>query len=117
MINERIALVMLEGQIPLIKGIDPHYTRRFYNSIQTFTQTSMILCESGCVKKFEAHLKVATRLFNEGNETVKNGVANVYLYSICTLLDQKREVRDLIENLLPKNLKNEMHHLHMSSGI
>jgi len=117
MINERIALLMLEGEIPKIKGIDPHYTRRFYNSVQTLAQASIEHCECGRLNKFQSHMKVATKLFSEGNETVKNGIVNVYLYSVCTMLDLQPERMNTIAPLLPKVLMDEFHHMHVSTGL
>jgi hypothetical protein len=117
MINERLALVMLEGEIPSSQEPDPNYTKRFYHSMQTFAHASFRLCEAGRIGKFEDHLKVALRLFREGNETVKNGIINVYLYTIARTLDQNRMREDLASRLFPRQLMNEYNRLHYVSGM
>ena len=65
MITERIALVMLDGEVPECKN-DPHHTQQFYKSIQAFANVSLTLCEQGKFKKLESFLKVAFKLFSDG---------------------------------------------------
>lgn len=117
MINEKFALVMLEGEIPDSAEPDPNCTKRFYHSMQAFAQASFRLCESGRTKKFEEHLKVALRLFREGNETVKNGIINVYLYTISRALDQNSMLEELASKIFPRELMREYNRLHLISGI
>jgi len=117
MINERFALVMLEGGIPSAKVPDPHFTRRFYNAIQGFAWASVGLCESGNLKKFESHLNVALKLFREGNETVKNGVINVYLYTVARMLDHSLLLKEMAQRCFPSELINEYNRLHAVSGL
>lgn len=81
MITERIALVMLDGEA-FNDNSDPHHTRQYYKSIQAFANASLTLCEGGKFKKLQSFIKVAFRLFKEGNETVKNGIVNV-IYLHC----------------------------------
>ena len=116
MINERIALVMLNGEVPDEKG-DPHHTRQFYKSIQAFADISLILCEEGKFKKLERFLKVAFKLFKEGNATVKNGIVNVYLFTLSRSLDQNRPSRKWIEPFMPRELRLEYARLHYAPGL
>jgi len=81
MINERIAIVMLDGEMPNNVN-DPHHTKQFYKSLQAFADISLQLYEERKFKKLEPLLNVALKLFKEGNETVKNGIVNVYPYTI-----------------------------------
>lgn len=91
MINERNALVMLIGEVP--SGVnDPHHTKAFYKTIQSFADSSLEQCEKGNLKKFERFLNVALKLFKEGNETVKNGIVNVYLFTVTHALDKKAQL-------------------------
>ncbi|HTF17376.1 MAG TPA: hypothetical protein VK658_04845 [Chryseolinea sp.] len=116
MINERIALVMLNGEVPEEKD-DPHYTRQFYKSIQVFADISLTLCEEGKFKKLERFLDVALKLFKEGNQTVKNGIVNVYLFTLSRSLDQNRVSRKWIEPFMPRELRLEYARLRYASGL
>lgn len=116
MINERIALVMLDGDAPAKTG-DPHRTNQFYKSMQAFADASVRLCEEGKFKKLEQFLTVAWKLFKDGNETVKNGVVNIYLFTLSRVMDMQVEARKNIEPLMPKELRLEYARLHYISGL
>ena len=116
MITERIALVMLDGEVPERKD-DPHYTRQFYKSIQAFANASLKLCEEGKFKKLEQFLKVAFRLFKEGNETVKSGIVDIYLYTLSHSLDQQPNARKWIEPFMPGELRIAYAQLHHASSL
>jgi hypothetical protein len=116
MINERLAVVLLDGVV--VPGIqDPHYTRQFYRSLRSFAEASLRLCDEGRFQKLEQFLKVALKLFKYGNETVKNGVVNVYLYTLSQALDRQREARRWIEPFMPQELRFEYARLHYVSGV
>ncbi|MBL0740006.1 DUF7674 family protein [Chryseolinea lacunae] len=116
MITERIALVMLDGEVPKDAN-DPHHTRQFYTSIQAFANVSLRLCEEGKFKKLEQFLAVAFKLFKEGNATVKNAVVNVYLFTLSRSLDQQPGARKWIEPFMPAELRLEYARLHYASGM
>lgn len=116
MITERIALMMLEGEFPK-NGDDPHFTRQFYKSIQAFADASMKLCDEQKFKKLQEFLGVAYRLFREGNETVKNAVVNIYLFTLSRSLDEHPAVKKSIEPLMPCELRSEYARLHYASGM
>jgi len=116
MINERIAVVLLIGEAEPGPR-DPHYTRQFYQSMRSFAQASLRLCDEGKFQKLEQFFKVALKLFKDGNETVKNGVVNVYLYTLSEALDRQREARRFIEPFMPLELRQEYARLHYISGV
>lgn len=116
MINERIAIVMLDGEVPSGEN-DRHHTKQFYKSIQSFAQVSLRLCEEGKFKKLERFLKLALKLFKEGNETVKNGIVNIYLYTLAHALYNQEGARTWIEPFMPKELRLEYARQHYSSGM
>lgn len=116
MINERIALVMLNGEVGQIPN-DPHHTKEFYSSMQTFATSSLKQCEEGNLKKFEECIMVARKLYKDGNETVKNGISNVYLYTLSHALDKQTELKEKIVKLFPKELLEENKRQHYCSGI
>ena len=116
MINERIAVVLLNGDaVPGLR--DPHYTRQFYQSMRSFAQASLRLCDEGKFQKLEQFFQVALKLFKDGNMTVKNGVVNVYLYTLSEALDRQRDTRRFIEPFMPKELRTEYARLHYISGV
>jgi len=107
---------MLDGQIPSSEN-DPHHTKQFYKSIESFAQVSLRLCEEGKFKKLEQFLKLALKLFTEGNETVKNGIVNVYLFTLSRSLDKQENARKWIEPFMPRELRLEYARQHYASGM
>jgi hypothetical protein len=116
MITERIAIVMLEGEVKY-KPDDRHYTRQFYKSIQSFAEASRRLSEDGKFAKLQQFLNVACKLFKEGNETVKNGIVNVYLFTLSNSLDKLPEAKKWIEPFMPRELREEYARLKHASGV
>jgi hypothetical protein len=107
---------MLDGALPAGTG-DPHHTNQFYKSIQAFADASARLCEEGKFKELEQFLTVAWKLFKDGNETVKNGIVNVYLFTLSRVMDMQVGVKKNIEPLMPKELRLEYARLHYISGL
>lgn len=116
MITERIALVMLDGAVPECND-DPHHARQFYRSIQAFADVSLKLCDEGKFKKLEQFLAVACKLFKDGNATVKNGVVNVYLFTLSNSMDRQPAAGKWIEPFMPKELRMAYARLHYASGV
>jgi hypothetical protein len=116
MITERIALIMLDGNANSMEN-DPHHTRQFYQSMQKFADVSQQLCNNGNYTKLEKLIRVAFRLFKEGNETVRNAVVNVYLFSLSHALDRNKDARVWIEPFMPRELRIEYARLHYISGV
>ena len=108
---------MLEGEIPSDDFPDPQYTKRFYRAIQNFAAASLQLCEVGKTTKLDVYLQVALKLFREGNETVKNAVINVYLFTISHALDKQLQLVQHIQKFFPKELMSEYNRLHYASGM
>lgn len=115
MINERIALVMLEGEVPDSSN-DPHHTRQFYKAVQNFAIGTLTLCEQQKFIKLERHLKVALKLFKEGNDNVRNGIVNVYLYTLSHITD-KAPYTKWINAYMPPELRHELSRQHNASAL
>lgn len=116
MITERMALVMLDGELPKSNN-DPHYTKHYYQSVQAFAHATLALCEQNNFKKLDRYLKVALKLFQEGNDTVRNGVVNVYLHTLSYFLDTHRMHKRWMENYMPAELQQEYVRQHYASGV
>lgn len=108
---------MLEGEIPKSETPDPYFTKRFYHAMQVFAYASLQLCDTGRQRKFEEHLGVALRMFKEGNETVKNGIINVYLYIISRALDRQEMLRTYATRIFPVELVKAYNKMHLCSGL
>lgn len=116
MINERIALVMLDGEVPSAKD-DPHHTRQFYKSMQSFADVSLKLCDEGKYKKLGRFLGVAGKLFREGNEIVKTAIVNIYLFTLSRSLDKQPAIRKWVELFMPAELRTEYARMLYASGM
>ena len=116
MINERIALLMLNGEAGKIAR-DSHYTREFYQCMEGFASASIAVCQSQNLKKFESHLNVARKLYTDGNETVKNGIVNVFLFKVLDMLDNYPGARLVARKCLPEQLLQEVNRQHYCSGL
>jgi|GEM_PF-1395277 len=117
MINERIALLLLNGQTGRLTTNNAHYTREFYHCMEGFANASVATCQSGNLKKFESHLNIAKKLYHDGNETVKNGIINVFLYKALDMLDQLPAARKVAEKCLSAELLQEINRQHYCSGM
>jgi hypothetical protein len=117
MINERIALLLLNGEAGRLTNNNAHYTREFYHCLEGFANTSVATCQSGNLKKFESHLNIARKLYDDGNETVKNGIVNVFLFQALDVLDKIPAARSVAERCLPEELLREIRRQHYCSGI
>lgn len=116
MITERIALVMLDGEVSHEKD-DPAHTKRYYKSIQAFADASLDLCDEGKFRKLERFLEIAFKLFKEGNATVRDGIVNVYLFSLSRSMDRDASVRRWIKSFMPKGLRLEYARIQYASGM
>jgi hypothetical protein len=116
MITEKTALVMLEGEFPA--GTDSaQLTRQYYTSIQHFAEASVRLCEENKFRKLERFLVVACKLFKEGNQTVRNGIVNVYLHTLSHALDLRPAAHKSIEPFMPLELRLEYARQLYASGV
>ena len=67
---------------------DRNHTRQLYRAIQGFADSSLKLCEEEKFEKLKQFLKVVLKLFKEGNATVRNGIVNVYLYTLSRYMER-----------------------------
>ena len=116
MINERIALVMLDGDVGN-SADDRNHTRQLYSSVQGFANSSLKLCEEEKFEKLKQFLMVAMKLFKEGNATVRNAIVNVFLYTLSRYMDEQPRGRKQIEPFLPHELRIEYGKMHYVSGL
>jgi hypothetical protein len=116
MINERLALLLINGEVDKVSH-DPHHTEDFYKCMASFANASLGICQSGQLEKLEPHLNIVKKLYLEGNETVKNGITNIYLYKILDTLDRLPTAKQMAKECLPQELVREINRQHFASGI
>ncbi len=116
MINERIALVMLDGEVPSLKD-DPHHPRQFYKSMQLFADVSLKLCDEGKYKNLGRFLAVADNLLRDGNESVKTAIVNIYLFTLSRSMDKQPAIRKWIELFMSAELRTEYARMLYASGM
>ncbi len=106
---------MLDGEVPKVSG-DAHHRRQFHKSIQAFADASIKLCEVGKFRKLEQFLTVVW-LFKDGNETMRNGIVNIYLLTLSRVMDLNQKARRKVEPLMPKEMRLEYARLPIVIGI
>lgn len=116
MITERIVLVMLNGQVCTMEN-DPNHAREFYHAVQCFADVSVKLCEERKFNRLERLIGLAFKFFKEGNDTVRNAIVNVYLYTLARALDRDAKARVWIEPFMPGELRGEYKKLHYCTGL
>lgn len=113
MINERLALLQLNE----LGGVTTDNSQEFYRQLEEFASTAIAMYLSQDLKKFESHLKVISALYSEGNETVKNGIENVFLFKVLDTLDQHPSAKEMARQCLPDQLLQEANRQHYCSGL
>lgn len=90
-------------------------TLGFYNIIHRFTEFTKNLIKRGNIPMVQQCFIKAELLINDGNQTVKNSIENIYVYSISTLLDMPDNIYKQVKDILPDTLNEKYHSLHRIS--
>ncbi len=85
--------------------------------MQRFADLTKTLIAQGNMKRAEKCLRIANTLFTTGNFITKNAVANVYIYSLSSLLDNRDEKCEQVMAVLPFALRQEYEHQVNSLGV
>jgi hypothetical protein len=116
MIDERMALIMLNGNVSNTKT-ETRHTEEFYQSVQQLATASLLQCERNNMQKLDEYLAVAVKLYLQGNETVRNGIVNIYLYTLAHAMGVSEELTKRLNKILPAELLMENNRQHYCSGI
>jgi hypothetical protein len=92
-------------------------SKNLYKVMQRFADLTKTLILLGNIKRAERCLRIANALLTSGNIIIVNAVANVYVYSLSSLLDHRDENCLKIMDLLPLALRKEYEHQVTSSGV
>ena len=108
-IAESEVLTILEKELPEIKTWLDNIANpgNVYKVMQVFANYTKQLAINGNLKEVSHCFNVAERLILEGNNMVKNGIYNCYLFSVSTIIDLTSPVSQAVKNLLTDSLKKE----------
>ena len=108
-IAESEVLNVLEKELPEIKPLSENISNpeNVYKVMQVFANYTKQLAVTGNLKEVKHCFNVAEKLINEGNNIVKNGIFNCYLFSVSTVMDLTSPVSQTIKNLLTDSLRKE----------
>lgn len=118
--------IITESEVPEILGDalpDINYeleklasTKNIYKTVACFVDYTKELLLTGKMKSVKKCLKLAEKMLNEGNNTVKNAIENVYVYSLGTLLDVSDATSTELKKIFNGGLRKEYHRQIMASG-
>lgn len=92
-------------------------SKNLYKLMQRFADLTKTFIIQGNIKKAEKCLHIANALLTSGNIIIVNAVANVYVYSLSSLLDRRDENCQQIMALLPFSLRKEYENQVNSLGV
>lgn len=92
-------------------------SKNLYTLMQRFADLTKKLIIQGNINKVERCLRIANSLLTSGNIIIVNAVANVYVYSLSTVLDRRDENCMKVMAVLPFALRKEYEHQVNSLGV
>ncbi len=119
MIRESEVLDLLGNKIP---EINPELeklanTGNVYKTIQCFADFTNHLIGSGNMQSVKHCMNLAQEMMEEGNNTVKNAIENVFLHTLAPVLDLGDSVGTTIKRMLKGSLRREYCRQVCQSGI
>ena len=85
-----------------------------YSRVQHFANLTKALIMNGDIRNAKRCVLAAERMFNKGNDRIKNAISNVYVYSLSTFMEMHH---CNIKDLFPKTLQKEYYKQVNTSGI
>src|ERR1017187_5027257 len=109
MITEMQVREILQKELPEIKKELEKLTNlnNIYKTMQCFVDITKKLAGKRNMKAVKKSFKLAERILKEGNNTVKNAVENVYVFSISTILNLGTPISKKINTLFNGSLRKE----------
>lgn len=92
-------------------------SRNLYKVMQRFANITKGFIVQGQVKRAEKCLRIADLLFKTGNIIIKNAVANVFVYSLSSMLDRRDACGKVLLDILPFSLRKEYENQVNSIGV
>lgn len=88
-----------------------------YKSVKCFVDFTKQLALKGNFKEVKHCFTVAEKLLRNGNNTVKNAIENVYVFSLSSIIDFNTPLSKKVKELLTDSLKKEYNRQICASGI
>jgi hypothetical protein len=125
-ISENEVLNLLSNELPLldaeIKGMSNKVS--IYNVIGCFADMTKRMAKIGNLKEVKHCFSLAEKMLQGGNNTVKNAIENVYVYSLGTYLYSVGAIVDLsastatqLRDIFSGSLRKEYYRQVYGSGI
>ena len=92
-------------------------TKNIYKTIQCFADFTKQLAVCGNLKEVQRCFNLAEKMLQDGNNTVKNAIENVYLFSVSKILDMTNPLSEAVKEMLNGPLRNEYYKQVHAGGI
>lgn len=118
-ITENDVLDILGSELPEINPLleKTAIPGSVYNVMQTFVDFTKQLLLTGDLKEVKHCFNIAETLILEGNNTVRNAIENVYVYSIGTVVALSSLKTNALKDLFTGPLRKEFNKQVCSGGI
>jgi len=77
-----------------------------YKTMQCFAEFTKRLANKKNLTAVKNCFNLAERMLEQGNNTVKNAVENIYVFSLSALIDMVSPIQEQVKKMLPENIKN-----------
>jgi hypothetical protein len=88
-----------------------------YKTIACFVDFTRQLIDKGNINSVKRCLKLAERMLDDGNNTVKNAIENVYVYSLGIVIDLSVPTTNKLKKIFNGSLKKEYYRQVSASGV
>lgn len=95
----------------------PKSTKNLCKRMQRFADLTKTFIIQGHINRAEKCLRIANTLLTTGNFMIRTAVANVYVYSLSSLLDERSERTREVLRILPLALRKAYEHQVNSLGV
>ena len=90
---------------------------KIYKTIACFVDFTSQLILKGKINSVRHSFKLAEKMLDNGNSTVKNAIENVYVYSLGTVIDLPISSANKLKKIFNGSLKKEYYRQISASGV
>ena len=119
MIHESEVYQLLGAILPTIgKELEkPEHSKNIYTTVQCFAHFTRSLIGAGNLQTAKLCLNLAEELVQKGNNTVKNAIENVFLYTLSPLLDKGDACSASLKSMMGGELMKEYQRQLATGGL
>ncbi len=92
-------------------------SNNIYKTIECFVSFTKHLISEGNLKEAKHCFIVAEKMLENGNNTVKNAIENIYVYSLGTFVELTASTANHLKEIFNGSLRKEYHKHVMTNGI